>query len=162
MFHTFSAAPQSSEIGELENGTIRSLTTSSTNSSPIQRMHSSPDPHLSSPQRQSKSPMAPVDALPRSRPRTLNREPSVVQVQQTLTVCTRCRQVSLSKNVRVISSALSDWQQRKIKCDPGLPRCSPCEKANAQCEYFDVTKRTVVSRKYVVWLQHKIQELERE
>jgi hypothetical protein len=43
-----------------------------------------------------------------------------------------------------------------------LPRCNPCDKANAQCEYFDVTKRTVISRKYVVWLQSKIQELESE
>ncbi|KAF2102934.1 hypothetical protein NA57DRAFT_31918, partial [Rhizodiscina lignyota] len=106
-------------------------------------MHSASETSHISPQAEQKSPVSGAATGSRTRPKGSSREPSGIQVQQTLTVCTRCR-------------------QRKIKCDPGLPRCSPCEKANAQCEYFDVTKRTIVSRKYVVWLQHKILQLEQE
>jgi hypothetical protein len=52
-------------------------------------------------------------------------------------------------------------KQRKTRCDPGLPRCGPCEKTNSQCEYFDQSKGTKVPRNYVVHLQHKVRELER-
>lgn len=30
--------------------------------------------------------------------------------------------------------------QRKTRCDPGLPRCGPCERTNSHCEYYDPTK----------------------
>ncbi|KAK5108581.1 hypothetical protein LTR62_008157 [Meristemomyces frigidus] len=85
-----------------------------------------------------------------SRPRTSARnegsiagEPSSSQVAHTLTACTRCR-------------------QRKTRCDPGLPRCGPCDKASATCEYFDSNKGRNVNRNYVVYLQHKVRELEQE
>ncbi|KAF2171273.1 hypothetical protein M409DRAFT_18388 [Zasmidium cellare ATCC 36951] len=65
------------------------------------------------------------------------------QVAHTLTACTRCR-------------------QRKTRCDPGLPRCTPCERTNSICEYYDSNRGHNVNRNYVVWLQHKVRELEDE
>ncbi|KAK3634490.1 hypothetical protein LTR56_015218 [Elasticomyces elasticus] len=65
------------------------------------------------------------------------------QVAHTLTACTRCR-------------------QRKTRCDPGLPRCGPCERTNSVCEYYDSGKGQNVNRNYVVYLQHKVRELEEE
>jgi hypothetical protein len=65
------------------------------------------------------------------------------QVAHTLTACTRCR-------------------QRKTRCDPALPRCSPCERTNSICEYYDSNKGHNVNRSYVVYLQHKVRELEEE
>ncbi len=53
-------------------------------------------------------------------------------------------------------------EQRKTRCDPGLPRCTPCERANAHCEYFDATKNAKISRNYVVHLQKKVLQLEEE
>ncbi|EMD00961.1 hypothetical protein BAUCODRAFT_20945 [Baudoinia panamericana UAMH 10762] len=52
--------------------------------------------------------------------------------------------------------------QRKTRCDPGLPRCGPCERTNSTCEYWDSSKGHNVNRNYVVYLQHKVQELEEE
>ncbi|KAK5120593.1 hypothetical protein LTR85_006249 [Meristemomyces frigidus] len=68
---------------------------------------------------------------------------SAPQVAHTLTACTRCR-------------------QRKTRCDPGLPRCGPCERTNSVCEYYDSNKGQNVNRNYVVYLQHKVRELEEE
>ncbi|KAF2156114.1 hypothetical protein K461DRAFT_265548 [Myriangium duriaei CBS 260.36] len=65
------------------------------------------------------------------------------RVAHTLTACVRCR-------------------QRKTRCDPGLPRCGPCERTNAVCEYWDPAKRCNIKRDYVVWLQHRVNDLERE
>ncbi|KAF2211431.1 hypothetical protein CERZMDRAFT_98316 [Cercospora zeae-maydis SCOH1-5] len=52
--------------------------------------------------------------------------------------------------------------KRKTRCDPGLPRCTPCERANSICEYYDSNRGHNVNRNYVVWLQHKCRELEDE
>lgn len=52
--------------------------------------------------------------------------------------------------------------QRKTRCDPNLPRCLPCERAGAQCEYFDTTKGKKISRTYVIRLQEKVRALEAE
>jgi hypothetical protein len=52
--------------------------------------------------------------------------------------------------------------QRKTRCDPGLPRCGPCERTNSHCEYFDPTKGRKIPRNYVVHLQHKVRHLERQ
>ncbi|GAB7364385.1 hypothetical protein MBLNU230_g4928t1 [Neophaeotheca triangularis] len=65
------------------------------------------------------------------------------QVAHTLTACTRCR-------------------ARKTRCDPGLPRCNPCERTNSVCEYFDSNKGGNVNRNYVVYLQHRLRDLEEE
>ena len=65
------------------------------------------------------------------------------KVAHTLTACCRCR-------------------TRKTRCDPGLPRCGPCERSNAVCEYFDTTKGRNISRSYVIHLQNKVQALEAE
>ncbi|PNS19947.1 hypothetical protein CAC42_7914 [Sphaceloma murrayae] len=78
----------------------------------------------------------------------LNRQKSTeeaisTRVAHTLTACTRCR-------------------QRKTRCDPGLPRCGPCERTNAVCEYWDPSKRCNIKRDYVVWLQHRVSDLEKE
>ena len=65
------------------------------------------------------------------------------KVAHTLTACCRCR-------------------TRKTRCDPGLPRCGPCERSNAVCEYFDTTKGRNIPRTYVIHLQNKVQALEAE
>lgn len=52
--------------------------------------------------------------------------------------------------------------QRKTRCDPGLPRCGPCERTNSTCEYWDPTKNQNINRDYVVYLQHKVRTLELE
>ncbi|SMQ46968.1 unnamed protein product [Zymoseptoria tritici ST99CH_3D1] len=64
-------------------------------------------------------------------------------VAHTLTACTRCR-------------------HRKTRCDPGLPRCGPCERTQSTCEYYDPGRGHNVNRNYVVWLQHRVKELEQE
>ncbi|ATZ55066.1 hypothetical protein BCIN_11g03650 [Botrytis cinerea B05.10] len=65
------------------------------------------------------------------------------RIAHTLTACCRCR-------------------QRKTRCDPNLPRCLPCERAGAVCEYFDTTKGKKISRTYVIKLQEKVRALEME
>ncbi|PQE25756.1 fungal specific transcription factor domain-containing protein [Rutstroemia sp. NJR-2017a BBW] len=65
------------------------------------------------------------------------------RIAHTLTACCRCR-------------------QRKTRCDPNLPKCLPCERAGAICEYFDTTKGKRISRTYVIRLQDKVRALEAE
>ncbi|KAH6613920.1 fungal-specific transcription factor domain-containing protein [Boeremia exigua] len=65
------------------------------------------------------------------------------RIAHTLTACCRCR-------------------TRKTRCDPGLPRCGPCERTNSHCEYYDPTKARRIPRNYVVHLQHKVRDLERQ
>ncbi|KAJ5047519.1 uncharacterized protein L3040_003342 [Drepanopeziza brunnea f. sp. 'multigermtubi'] len=69
-------------------------------------------------------------------------EPSP-RIAHTLTACCRCR-------------------QRKTRCDPNLPRCLPCERAGATCEYYDTSKGKKISRTYVIRLQDKVRALENE
>lgn len=52
--------------------------------------------------------------------------------------------------------------KRKSRCDVGLPRCGPCQRSNEECDYFDTAKGEKVSRTYVVHLQNKVQNLERQ
>lgn len=59
-------------------------------------------------------------------------------------------------------SDLADCQQRKTRCDPGLPRCEPCERNNARCEYFDSTKNRTISRTYITSLQANVRRLQAE
>ncbi|KAF2497063.1 hypothetical protein BU16DRAFT_526109 [Lophium mytilinum] len=70
-------------------------------------------------------------------------EESSPRIAHTLTACCRCR-------------------TRKTRCDPGLPRCGPCERTNSHCEYYDPTKGTKIPRNYVVHLQHKVRDLEKQ
>ncbi|KAF2750164.1 hypothetical protein M011DRAFT_456101 [Sporormia fimetaria CBS 119925] len=65
------------------------------------------------------------------------------RIAHTLTACCRCR-------------------TRKTRCDPGLPRCGPCERTNSHCEYYDPVRGTKIPRNYVVHLQHKVRDLERQ
>ncbi|KAE8383587.1 fungal-specific transcription factor domain-containing protein [Aspergillus bertholletiae] len=65
------------------------------------------------------------------------------RIAHTLTACTRCR-------------------QRKSRCDPGIPRCSPCERSNAKCVYFDSARKCTIPRTYIVSLREKARMLERE
>lgn len=60
----------------------------------------------------------------------------------TLTACCRCR-------------------QRKTRCDPGLPRCLPCQRVGAVCEYYDRAKNVRIRRSHVLDLQEKIRILEK-
>ncbi|PYH91499.1 hypothetical protein BO71DRAFT_48232 [Aspergillus ellipticus CBS 707.79] len=65
------------------------------------------------------------------------------RIAHTLTACTRCR-------------------QRKSRCDPGIPRCSPCERSNAKCVYYDSARKCTISRTYIVTLREKARMLEKE
>ncbi|KAF1919906.1 fungal-specific transcription factor domain-containing protein [Ampelomyces quisqualis] len=67
--------------------------------------------------------------------------PRTAAAAHTLTACCRCR-------------------TRKTRCDPGLPRCGPCERTNSHCEYYDPAKARKIPRNYVVHLQHKVRALE--
>lgn len=69
--------------------------------------------------------------------------PAPNRIAHTLTACCRCR-------------------TRKTRCDPGLPRCGPCERTNSHCEYYDPTKGARIPRNYVVHLQHKVRDLEKQ
>ncbi|KAF2473539.1 uncharacterized protein BDR25DRAFT_123768 [Lindgomyces ingoldianus] len=76
-------------------------------------------------------------------PKSSEEAPSPNRIAHTLTACCRCR-------------------TRKTRCDPGLPRCGPCERTNSHCEYYDPTKGTKIPRNYVVHLQHKVRDLEKQ
>jgi hypothetical protein len=62
------------------------------------------------------------------------------KVHHTVTACVRCR-------------------QRKTRCDSTLPRCEPCERSNAHCEYFDSTRNKVIPRTYITSLQDTVRRL---
>lgn len=81
--------------------------------------------------------------LLRARESSHESEDGSRRIAHTLTACCRCR-------------------QRKTRCDPNLPRCLPCERAGAVCEYFDTTKGKKISRAYVIRLQDKVRALETE
>ncbi|KAI2730470.1 transcriptional regulator family: Fungal Specific TF [Penicillium roqueforti] len=70
-------------------------------------------------------------------------EPPDGRIAHTLTACTRCR-------------------HRKSRCDPGIPRCAPCERSNAKCVYYDSTRDTTIPRTYILSLREKARALERE
>ncbi|KAJ5564608.1 hypothetical protein N7513_000850 [Penicillium frequentans] len=70
-------------------------------------------------------------------------DPPDGRIAHTLTACTRCR-------------------QRKSRCDPGIPRCAPCERSNAKCVYYDSTRDTTIPRTYIVSLREKARALEKE
>ncbi|RAL63808.1 hypothetical protein DID88_003451 [Monilinia fructigena] len=79
----------------------------------------------------------------RARESSHESEDNSPRIAHTLTACCRCR-------------------QRKTRCDPNLPRCLPCERAGAVCEYFDTSKGKKISRTYVIRLQDKVRALETE
>jgi len=108
-------------------------------------------------------------AAQRSRPSTqikregsvrANEEASSPRIAHTLTACCRCRTVR--PILRIQDDGKIDFWQRKTRCDPGLPRCGPCERTNSHCEYYDPTKGTKIPRNYVVHLQHKVRDLEKQ
>jgi hypothetical protein len=86
---------------------------------------------------------------------------SSTTVAHTLTACTRCRVVS-SKVPSSYCRACAYVSQRKTRCDPSLPKCGPCERTGSTCEYYDSSKGRVLNRNYVIYLQHKVKELEEE
>lgn len=59
-------------------------------------------------------------------------------------------------------SACHRCRARKTRCDPGLPKCGPCQKSASTCEYYDTAKGRRVSRYYIVHLQQRVQKLEAE
>lgn len=62
----------------------------------------------------------------------------------------------------LLKSEDANLLQRKTRCDPNLPRCLPCERAGAICEYFDTAKGKKIPRTYVIRLQEKVRALEAE
>ncbi|KAL2865515.1 putative C6 transcription factor [Aspergillus lucknowensis] len=65
------------------------------------------------------------------------------RIAHTLAACTRCR-------------------QRKSRCDTGIPKCAPCARSNANCSYYDSTRKRIISRTYIVQLREQARRLERE
>ncbi|KAK7903242.1 hypothetical protein LTR67_001259 [Exophiala xenobiotica] len=51
---------------------------------------------------------------------------------------------------------------RKTRCDSTLPRCEPCERTNAHCEYYDSTKNRSIPRTYITSLQETVRRLNEE
>lgn len=96
-------------------------------------------------------------------PDTGNGQPSgrtKERVFHTVTACVRCRQVSSA--ARVNSLYRTDVCQRKTRCDPALPRCEPCDRANAHCEYFDSNRNATIPRTYITSLQDTVRKLSAE
>lgn len=89
-------------------------------------------------------------------------EGAPARIAHTLTACCRCRTVSTRLPPRPVAMLIGNPPQRKTRCDPGLPRCGPCERTNSHCEYFDPAKGRKIPRNYVVHLQHKVRDLERQ
>lgn len=73
-----------------------------------------------------------------------------------------CAAAPYAPTLAAVATLLTECCQRKTRCDPGLPRCGPCERNNAHCEYFDPAKNAKIPRNYVVHLQHKVRDLERQ
>jgi hypothetical protein len=84
------------------------------------------------------------------------------RIAHTLTACCRCRNVSVPRRSSSPERKANRLIQRKTRCDVNLPRCTPCERANAHCEYFDQAKGTKIPRNFVVYLQHKVRSLEKQ
>ncbi|POS84799.1 hypothetical protein EPUL_002556 [Erysiphe pulchra] len=75
------------------------------------------------------------------RHNTREEDEEVSKNTYTLTACCRCRQAcNLCRSIK-----------RKTRCDPGLPRCLPCQRAGA-----------VMRRSHVLDLQEKIRILEKK
>ncbi|RKF77431.1 Positive regulator of purine utilization [Golovinomyces cichoracearum] len=73
-----------------------------------------------------------------------SKEDEILRINSyTLTACCRCR-------------------QRKTRCDPGLPRCLPCQRSGSICEYFDRNKNRNMSRNYILHLQDNLWALEKK
>jgi Fungal specific transcription factor domain len=70
--------------------------------------------------------------------------------------------LSDGENAPLTAQARSDSRQRKTRCDPTLPRCEPCERTNALCEYFDSTKNKCLPRAYITSLQDRVKQLNEE
>ncbi|KAL4875828.1 fungal-specific transcription factor domain-containing protein [Aspergillus karnatakaensis] len=100
-------------------------------------MASRPGPTTSSPQFTNPWETSPPKASDHSSPSFDGR------IAHTLAACTRCR-------------------QRKSKCDPGIPKCGPCDRTNAQCVYYDSARKCTISRTYIVQLRDRARRLERE
>ncbi|KAK3938719.1 fungal-specific transcription factor domain-containing protein [Diplogelasinospora grovesii] len=95
-----------------------------------------PPPYYSGPRK-------PAASAPFAQPRSTTHKDPAPGVAHTLTACCRCR-------------------QRKTRCDATLPRCVPCDRAGATCEYYDTAKGRRINRIYVVELQNKVRQLEAE
>lgn len=52
--------------------------------------------------------------------------------------------------------------KRKSRCDPGIPRCEPCERSNARCVYFDPARNCTIPRTWIVELRERARALEKE
>ena len=59
-------------------------------------------------------------------------------------------------------STAIDISQRKTRCDPALPRCEPCGRSNAHCEYYDSAKNRTIPRTYITSLQETVRRLNDE
>lgn len=66
---------------------------------------------------------------------------------------------TLSQKKRITYACIR-CRRRHIKCPGGNP-CEKCEKANAQCEYPEVDKKLVISKKYLQKLQEEIASLKK-
>ncbi|PLB38784.1 putative C6 transcription factor [Aspergillus candidus] len=80
---------------------------------------------------------------PPSKSSQLSDQSSDGRIAHTLTACTRCR-------------------QRKSRCDPGIPKCAPCQRSNTKCVYYDSARKCTIPRTYISTLRDKARAMERE
>lgn len=57
-------------------------------------------------------------------------------------------------------SACYRCRLRKHKCDPSLPRCQPCERAQVKCVGYDPTTKQEIPRSYVYFLETRLNYLD--
>lgn len=57
-------------------------------------------------------------------------------------------------------SACKRCRLRKHKCDQSLPRCGPCEKAQARCVGYDPINKQEIPRSYVYFLENRVKYLD--
>ncbi|PGH01551.1 hypothetical protein AJ80_08985 [Polytolypa hystricis UAMH7299] len=80
---------------------------------------------------------------PSKQPARSEESQPTARIAHTLTACTRCR-------------------KRKSRCDPGIPRCEPCQRSNAKCVYYDPAKNQTIPRTYILQLRDRITKLNAE
>lgn len=67
--------------------------------------------------------------------------PQMSRISRSISACQRCR-------------------VKKIKCDQNFPKCTKCDKADAECVGLDSVTGREVPRSYVMYLENRIMQLE--
>lgn len=73
------------------------------------------------------------------------------------------RRENINESVLGMSRSISACQRcrlKKIRCDQNFPKCSKCEKSNAECVGMDPISGMKIPRSYVMHLEDRISHLE--